>query len=840
MRSFVESTQSEQELIQSLDSTPHGLTAALALDRLAKVGPNAINAHHVHWWQVLLRQLTSAFLFLLIAAAGLSFLLGERLDALIIVIYVVLNTSLGFYQEFHSEKTLALLKKYLVSHVQVIRDGVQIAVPSSELVPGDIVVLEAGDIVPADMRLLEMTNLSIDESVLTGESSAAEKSIAVLKTEPKEIIEADNLCFSGTTVVTGKARGLVLRTGKNTAIGEITKLTVETHHKSSFEKGIGKFSNFILKLILATLVGVFLINVVTRGSHINIPELLIFSIALAVTVIPEALPIVITFSLSRGALRLAKHKVVVKRLSAIEDLGSIEVLCTDKTGTLTENELTVHDTFGHKDVLLFAALGATIQAKKNTSIHSFDTALLDALQPKAREEYTLYHQMKELPFDPVTKRSSMVVERGKSYELIVRGAAEEIVKLCAISDQEKKKIKDWIQLESDHRIFAIAKKSLTAAQAGKSIDEKHLTFVGLISFVDPIKKTAFEAVKKAEVLGVKIKILTGDSREVAGSVAQQIGLISDRSQVLTGEEFDALPVDKQVSAIHDYSIFARVSPEQKYSIIKLLQEKYEVGFLGEGINDAPALKIANVALVVQGATDVARETADIILLKKSLAVIIDGIKEGRETFANTSKFIRAILASNFGNFYTVAIASLFITYLPLLPLQILLINLLTDSPMIAIATDSLDDAELRRPRSYGIAEIATLGTILGLVSSFFDFLFFLFFARISPQALQTNWFLGSVLTELVFLFSIRTHLPVWKSKMPSLSLILLSIIAGVIAIALPFLAFGHQIFGFITPTLTNIGVVFALVAIYFVSTEAVKLLYYGMVKDKVEPNPTGV
>ncbi len=832
MAVFTESAQTEEQIIAGLETTPHGLSRAIAAQRLLKVGPNSISAQHVHWWQVLARQCTSPFLYLLIAAAVLSFFLGEKLDAGMILLFVLINTVLGFYQEFHSERTLSALKKYLVSQAQVERDGAQVALPSPELVPGDLIVLEAGDIVPADLRLIEATNLTVDESVLTGESTAAQKTATILKQEPKEIFQAENLCFSGTTVISGKAKGFILRTGKNTAIGEITKLTVETHHKSSFEKEIGKFSNFVLKLIIGTLAVVFIINVLIRGGHINIPELLIFSIALAVTVIPEALPVIITFSLSRGALKLAKHKVVVKRLSAIEDLGSIEVLCTDKTGTLTENELTVHDHFGDANVLLWGALGATIQQKKNSSIHSFDTALYDALTAKAREEYATYKQFKELPFDPVKKRGAMIVEHGKKYELVVRGAAEELLKLCKVSDAQKKHIEAWIAQEADHRVIAIAKKSLTAAQTEKEIDEKGLEFVGLISFVDPIKKTAFEAVKKAEVLGVQIKILTGDSKEVAGSVAQQIGLIKDRNQVLTGEQFDALPTEKQISAVHEYAIFARVSPVQKYTIIKLLQEKYEVGFLGEGINDAPALKIANVALAVQGATDVARDTADIILLKKSLAVIVDGIHEGRETFANTSKYIRATLASNFGNFYTVAIASLFVSYLPLLPLQLLLINLLTDAPMMAIATDNLDVAELKRPRSYSIAEIAVLGTILGLVSSFFDFLFFAFFARISPAALQTNWFIGSVLTELIFLFSIRTRLPVWKSKLPSMPLIVLTIIAAVIGVSLPLMSFGRSVFNFIKPTSANITLVLVLVGLYFVSTEVVKQLYYASVKEK--------
>jgi Mg2+-importing ATPase len=320
--------------------------------------------------------------------------------------------------------------------------------------------------------------------------------------------------------------------------------------------------------------------------------------------------------------------------------------------------------------------------------------------------------------------------------------------------------------------------------------------------------------------------LTGDSPQVAGAVAYQIGLIDDPSHVVTGDELEKLDVHKQLKKVRENAVFARVSPEQKYKIIQLLQEKYEVGFLGEGINDAPALKIANVAIVVQGATDIAREASDIILLNKSLKVIIDGIKEGRETFANTSKYIKATLSSNFGNFYTVAIASLFINFLPLLPLQILLINLLTDFPMIAVAADTVDSEELISPRTYDIREIALVGTFLGIISSFFDFLFFALFVSISPQVLQTNWFMGSVLTELVFLFSIRTRLPIWKAKKPAFILFILTVIAFMTAILLPYTSLGQTIFSFKAPSLVHVELILGLVGFYFISTESVKLLYY--------------
>lgn len=829
MRQLSESLETPNKLYSEFHSSENGLSFNQAEINLKEYGPNEISKEHTYWWHILLRQFRSPFLYLLIAAAALSYFLGESIDAVMILLFVSINTTLGFYQEYHSEKTLKILKKFIVPVVKIIRQNEELTVKSIDVVPGDVIRLESGDILPCDIRLIEETNLTIDESVLTGESAPSKKISMPLDKIPEETYKALNICFAGTTVVSGKGKGIVIRTGPGTSLGEITKLTVETHHESTFEKSVAKFSRFILYLILITLAGIFIINLFIKGGSINIPSTLIFSIALAVSVIPEALPVVITFSLSRGALRLARNKVIVKRLSAIEDLGSIEVLCTDKTGTLTENKLTLHNRYGDEKTVIYASLASTLLERKTQSIHSFDITLLNSLSDREKKEFEKYKRIQENPFDPVRKRSSMIVKNNNNFELIVRGAIEEIEKICTpLGENEKQKIHSWIKKESSNRIIAVASKNiLFKGSSDQTKEESNLKFLGLISFVDPIKKTAQKAVEDAEMLGIDIKVLTGDSPEVAGSVAFQIGLISNPKDVITGLEFESLTSESQHESVSKYHVFARVSPEQKYNIIKLLQEKHEVGFLGEGINDAPALKIANVAIVVAGATDVAREAADVILLKKSLRVIVDGIKEGRETFANTSKYIRATLSSNFGNFYTVAIASLFINYLPLLPLQILLINLLTDFPMIAVATDRVDPEELKSPRSYDIREIALVGTLLGVVSSIFDFIFFAVFYKISPQVLQTNWFIGSVLTELLFLFSIRTRLSIFKAKPPSLILVALTAFAFLTAIILPYTFLGHTLFSFISPNFNYLLTIFAIVFSYFAITEIVKMLYYA-------------
>lgn len=621
-------------------------------------------------------------------------------------------------------------------------------VETTQLVPGDIVLLEPGDIVPADARLLSAQNLLIDKSSLSGESAPVEKSDAEMKKAPTQIFEATNIVFSGTSVLRGSANAVIVATGKGTHIGEIAQLTVQANHQSSFEKGMHSFSSFVLKLVVITLVFLFVGNLLIK-PYFDIPNLVLFSVALAASVIPEALPLLITFSLSRGALKLAKNKEVVKRLSAIEDLGGIEVLCTDKTGTITRNIMTVDGVFaqggpGHDDqVYLGAALGVPASARKTDP---FDAAVLT----KLREQGLTLPAMKylaSLPFDPQRRRNSVLLEDSGTHRrtMIVRGAIEAVLPFCQnISATQRKHLDAWAEQQGleGKRVIAVARRSMqrrSVSELTQEMEEKHLDFIGCLSFVDPLKTTASAALAKAKTLGVQVKILTGGGPAVAGAVAKQVGLVSSISEVMTGAELEALTPRQQHQAVQKYHVFARVSPQQKHTIIELLKEKYEVGYLGEGINDAPALKVANVSLAVQGASDIAKETADVILLNSSLRVIVDGIQEGRAVFANTIKYVRLTMASNFGNFFATAVASFLINYLPMLPIQILLANLLTDFPLIAVATDAVDPQETAKPERYDMREFALSAMVLGAVSSLFDFMYFGFFlshfSRSTPDEL---------------------------------------------------------------------------------------------------------
>lgn len=829
--------QNAKEIAENLNSSlEKGLSEKIAKERLLQDGPNEVLLKETKWWEILLEQFKSPFIYLLIFAVFISFFLREKIDALLILIFITINTFLGFYQEFKSNEALKILKEYTNPKTTVIRNGKEKIIASKELVLGDIVVLDTGDLVPADIRIAEENDILVDESILTGESVAVHKNGTTLSSKPKDIYEAKNILFSGTTIASGTTKGIVIATGKNTTFGKIKKLTTETEKESPFFKGISKFSSFILKLIVVTLIFVFLANIAIKGKSASPGELFIFSVALAVSVIPEALPVVTILSLSRGALHLAKNKVIVKRLSAVEDLGGIEVLCTDKTGTITKNKLQLKEILpanGRKDLLFFATLAGEFTKE---SLDPFDIALKEALSEK--EKINFFKTIQRCPFDPKRKRNSVLVEDEKGERtLIVRGAPEEILALSSNLNEKSKKIfKEWCANEGNegNRVLAIATKKIEMKEnlSDISIFEKNLNFEGALSFYDPIKETTFETIKRAKNLGVKIKIITGDSKEVSKNVAEKIGLIKKNKEIITAAEFLSLPKNEQRKLLSEIKVFARTDPEQKYKIIKLLQESYEVGFLGEGINDAPAIKTAGVSLVVDSASDISRETADIILLEKDLSVIINGIEEGRKIFTNTIKYLKATLASNFGNFYAVAMGSLFINFLPMLPVQILLVNLLSDFPMISIATDSVDKIETKKPQKYNVKDVVLIATLLGIVSTVFDFMFFGFFYKISPKVLQTNWFIGSILTELVFLFSIRTKLPFYKSKTPSKPIIFLTGSAFLITILLPYTSFGQKVFHFTAPTKNHLLLILSLVLAYFICSEIVKLLYYRMERKK--------
>lgn len=825
-------TRNISDLLGEFSTDPNtGLSLPFVNQRAQEYGPNKLEVKSINGWGIFFRQFKSSFIYLLLGALVIILILGEYLDALMIFLFLVINTTLGFFQEFRSEKVAFFLTQFTLPRAKVIREGRTETISSDGLVPGDIILLQTGDKIPADIRILEQKNLTIDETVLTGESITVFKNEKTMEKAPVALYEASNLGFSGTDVIKGTAKALVLATGKNTALGKIAKLTTETRKISDFEKGISSFSNFVLKLISITLVLMIAGNILIKGNQLNFLEFFIFSVAMTISVIPEALPLVTTFSLSQGAKKLSANNVVVKRLSAVQDLGSVEILCSDKTGTLTENRLKPVKFFtGDQERLILAGSFASDFSIEDRT-EPFDIALINALEKDQKEILKRAVKVEEEPFNPILRRNVVLINIDGDQRIITRGAPEEVMNLCVgIEENEKEKIQNWIAAEGrlGHRTIAVGEKQ-AQDDVKKKTDLKLVNgfhFLGVISFVDEIKASTFDAIRSAKNLNVRVIILTGDSREVAGAVANEIGLIDSPEKVISGSDWEAMIPELREKALDEFNVFYRVSPEQKYLIVSELHEKKMVGFLGEGINDAPALKIAGVSMVVDSAADIAREASDIILTQPGLNVIVEGIMEGRRVFANTIKYIKATLISNFGNFFAIATASFLIDFLPMLPAQILLVNLLSDTPMISISSDTADSAELMNPNKYEVKEITLMAILLGVISTLFDFLFFGLFYRISPGVLQTNWFIGSILTELTLIFSIRTRKRFYRSSRPSTSLIVLSILAFILTLIIPMTKFGQNVFHFVRPTGSHLLLILSIVLLYFLVSEIVKNLFY--------------
>ncbi|MGC9048809.1 MAG: cation-translocating P-type ATPase [Patescibacteria group bacterium] len=834
------SKKSKEEVFAELKTGPIGLSDSEAKKRLEKYGYNEIITKRLRWFDILLRQVANSMFYLLIIATIISLILKQITDAFIIFIILIINIGLGFLQEYKSEKILEKLKAYIVAKAKVRREGKRKIIERRNLVPGDVVIVEIGDIIPADMRIFKSENLLVDESILTGESYPMPKDESAPVGEIKEIYEAKNLVFSGTTVVRGHGEGIVIATGKSNLMGEIIRLTTEIKHQSLFEQNIAKLSKFILKLVFFTLTIVFVINLIVKRGAIDARELLLFTIAMAISVIPEALPLVTTLTLSSGALKMAKKNVVVRRLSAIHDLGSVDILCTDKTGTITQNILTVTQIFAaDKEEWLLKALMSSPYLEKQDKkfiLEPFDKAIYQASSETVQNKISFYHKLWFQPFDPNCRYNTIVVkDKDQKCWLIVKGAPEEIINLSIQKRREKiienfDNVQKKVELEKiskiglmGQRVLAIAYKEIDNRQQYSVNDVNNLIYLGFAAFSDPLKPTAKTAIKKAQQLGISVKIITGDSREVAEVIAREVGLPDTSKRVFTGAELDKMSKEEFLMAIDQGTVFARISPIQKYKIVEALEDKYSVAFLGEGINDAPALKLTHVAMVVDSGADISKEAADIILLKKDLKVIVDGITEGRRVFSNVIKYIKYTLIGNFGNFYGMAAISLFVPFLPMLAVQIFLLNLLSDMPLVAVATDHVQIKEIAKPQKYNFHELAFFCIFLGLISSFFDLMFFAIFNRLGPEMLRTLWFIASMLTELVIIYSIRTKFFFLKGGWPSWQLIGFSFLATILTVWIPFSPI-NSIFHFVQPSLSNLLLIIGIVIIYFVCTEVVKLM----------------
>ena len=817
------------EVLGRLQSTAEGLKSEAAEARLAQVGPNALRSHAARPFAVLVRQLRNPLLVLLVAAALTSFAVGERTSALIILLIICMSVGLGFFNEYRSELAVEALHSQLRHTALAVRDGEPVALDVTELVPGDVVRLAVGDIVPADLRLLRADGLECDEAVLTGESIPAEKRSDPI-TAPESSLDLASCAFMGTVVREGSGLGVVVCTGGRTEFGAIALQLGERQPQTAFQLGLRDFSLLLVRVTVVLAGSILVINVVLGRSLL---ASVLFALAIAVGLTPQLLPAIVTISLSTGAKRLAERKVVVKRLVSIEDLGNIVVLFTDKTGTLTEGHITFAaalDADGRpSDAVLRAGLlcnDATLSDGHVIGGNQLDQALWDA--PGARATgVDNTRRLAALSFDYQRRLASVLVEQDGGRQVIVKGAPETVLARCANVAPGAQAVLDR-QFAAGSRVIAVATRGANRCTTTLSVEDEHeLELAGFLTFVDRPKSDAKQALERLERLDVRVKIITGDNDRVAQKVCTDISLAVDGT--LTGSELDQLDDAQLAAALPNTTIFARVTPEQKSRIIKAERALGStVGFLGDGVNDAVALHDADVGISVQTATDVAKDAADIVLLDKDLEVLATGIVEGRRIFANTIKYVLMGTSSNFGNMFSAGGASLFLSFLPMLPTQILLNNLLYDASEMAIPTDNVDEEQLQRPAHWDTAFIRRFMIFFGPISSIFDFATFgimIWVFNAHAPLFRSGWFVESLATQSLIIFAIRTRrVPFFHSR-PSTPLALATIICVAIGVLLPFSPLAH-VLGFRALPASFLAALAVMIVLYLLLVELGKLRFY--------------
>lgn len=818
-------------LLAHLDANPGGLSSHQAAERRARYGDNVVATPRSGALRVLARQVRSPLLVLLAVAAAASYFFGERSDAVIIGVIVLLSVGLGFGNEYRAERAAEALHSQIQRRATVIRDGAPTRLDVRELVPGDVVDLHLGDIVPADLRLLATSRLECDESVLTGESVPAEKSIDPVD-DGASLADLRCCALMGTVVHGGSGRGIVVGTGARSRFGRIALGLGTRHLDTEFQVGLRRFSMLLVSVAAVLTSGIFVINVVL---HRPVIDALLFSLAIAVGITPQLLPAVVSTSLAAGSRRMSRDKVLVKRLVCIEDLGDIDTLFTDKTGTLTDGRVrfmrgvpapgrSVAEVVRHG----LLACETTGSGEAAVGVNALDAALWSS--PAGTAERQLLRgvvTLGVLPFDHERRLISAVVRQGSGGRtLVTKGAPEAVLHRCrSIPPAVERTLA--AEYAAGNRVIAVAARPIADDEALTAAVERNLDPIGLLVFLDPPKPDAASALARLHDLGITVKVVTGDSAEVAVHVCHELGL--EPATALTGADVDLLDDAGLTAAIGATTVFARVDPEQKARIVRLQRTSGgDAAFLGDGVNDALALHAADVGISVDTATDVAKDAADVILLQKDLDVLADGVVEGRRIFANTIKYVLMGTSSNFGNMFSAAGASMFLTFLPMLPSQILLNNLLYDTSQLAIPTDDVEPDQLRRPSHWDIGLIRRFMLIFGPISSVFDFALFgvmLWMLHAGPAEFRSGWFVESLATQTLVVFAIRTRrVPFFRSR-PSLPLALAAIGVVLVGAILPISPLG-PVLGFRSLPGTFYAVLAVMVVLYLVLIEAGKRVFY--------------
>ncbi|GCF08691.1 magnesium-translocating P-type ATPase [Dictyobacter arantiisoli] len=823
-----------QHLFEQLESSEQGLTGTEARKRLAAHGPNdTTGLKHTSPIVQFLRLFMNPLVAILFIASVVSVILGDRINASIIIVIVLLSNILNFVQTFRSQNVVAKLRADVAPIASVRRDGIWLELPRREVVPGDIVRLAAGDLVPADARLVQATDLHVQQAALTGESLPTEKHADDGGDATESLVDARNCVFLGTSVVSGLGTALVTVTGRDTAFGDIAVRLASRAPETEFERGIKGFGLLIMKTVFFLVVFIILVGVL--GHHPPF-ETALFAISLAVGLTPEFLPMITTVTLGQGALRMATQKVIVKHLESIQNFGSIDMLCSDKTGTLTSGETKLEgflDLSGHASdrVLLFGVLNSTSQ----TGIKS---PLDEAIMRHGTLTVDGYCKVGEIPFDFERRCLSVVLRHEKAYLLITKGAPESVLARCTTYESAGElKPLDGVGCEGrttyvnryrdlssqGYRVLAVAYRTLSPQATYSKADEQSLVLLGFLAFADPPKADVAQVLQALKRDGVQVKIVTGDNELVTQHVCEQVGLASSR--IVLGSELEHMTDPALSQVVEEVNVFARVSPAQKNRIILALKSrKHVVGYMGDGINDAPSLHAADVGISVSTGVDVAKDAADIILLEQSLQVLHNGILEGRKAFGNVIKYLLMGTSSNFGNMFSMAGAYVFLPFLPMLPSQILLNNFLYDLSQVTIPTDNVDASYIRKPQHWDIKLIRNFMLFIGPISSIFDFLTFyimIWVFKAGPVLFHTGWFVESLATQTLVLFIIRTAGNPLRSR-PSLPLALTTLLIVSIGIILPFTPLAGPL-GFTSLPIQYFLFLAAMVVIYLFLVQLVKL-----------------
>lgn len=801
------------ELFQALNSSSSGLSTVQAMVFLSRDGPNQIEMTTEKWPIVrFLEMFLSPLSVMLIGLSVVSYLTGESKGAIVIVLMVLLSTTLTFIQEYKSNRVAKKLRDLVAIKATVIRDGVAVEIDVRQIVAGDVVELSAGDIIPGDLRIIESKDLFLNQASLTGESLPTEKSNLLPPATPDSLLDWPNVCCMGSHVVSGTAKGIVLQTGSRTLFGALAKEIMGQPKSSEFDRGVKKYIWLMIRFMAVMVPTVFLINGVLKGDWI---EAALFAIAVSVGLAPEMLPMLITINLAKGAMAMSKKHVIVKRLSAIQSLGSMNVLCVDKTGTLTQDEIVLErhvDVAGHEDerVLEYAYLNSHYQQGLKNLL---DIAVLKKVEVHKRlHDIDTYHKIDEIPFDFQRRRMSVIVQRNQEQQILIcKGAVEEVFSCCShaqigqelvpLDDRHRESLERVVaELNQDgFRVIAVAIKIEPCHPKAFTVaDETNLKLLGYIAFLDPPKESARPAIKELLAAGVQIKVLTGDNELITRKVCGDVGL--PINQVLQGKQVETMSDDSLADAVQATTVFAKMTPHQKSRVILALQScGHAVGYMGDGINDGPALKLADVSISVDTAVDIAKESADLILLEKSLLVLHKGVIEGRRVFANLMKYLRMVSSSNLGNAISMLAASAFLPFLPITPAQVLLNDLLYDASQTAVSTDNVDQEYLMQPQTWEMGGIARYMFVIGPISSIFDFLTFgllWFIVQANSVELsavfQTGWFVESLLSQTLIVHVIRTRKIPFIQSRPSRWLLATTLGVCLIAIALPYTVIGES------------------------------------------------